>query len=236
MSLACSGGDSGEARSISGTQNIIDGESSTLTNQFLLTAKKDGERKCNVLISSPNESAAAVGTTLDADVQWEETPVGQDAKAFSSDERLPMVVSNRARLAAFRGTLKVPKAGDETLKILSTLHFTTCTIVNGSREGGEPLCIPSETDEGGSSFDVDLRVDVLDSEGRVCESLDVFTESTHVDKKTHHQLLSFVKKNQLPAPLCGRTLEFVLAVSNSGPAPLVVHGSSSSFIVVASST
>lgn len=233
VSLACTGGGDAEVRSISGTQNILDGKPVTLTNQFLLVADGGGERACNLMVSSANESAAAVGARVDVELIWEAVRVGSEVASFPTDDRLPVVVPVGGRQAAFRETLPVPEEPGTRFTIRSSLHVTSCTIVNGSREGGEPLCTASDTDDGGSSFDTDLRVDVLDSRGDVCQRLPIFDDSVHVDKKTHHQLLSFAKSAELPEKLCGDSLEFVLAVSNGGPAPLLVHGNSSSFIVVA---
>ena len=232
ISLGCTGGGDREVRSVSGTQNILDDEPVRLSNQFLMTATQSGQRSCNVQVSSPNESAAAVGATVDVDVKWEQTPVGEDAQALAAGDRLPAVVQAGERRAAFRGTIDIANARNKELWLISTLHLTTCTIVNGSREGGEPMCIESEIDSEGSSVDVDLRANVLDENGGRCDSLEVFEDSLHIDRKTHHQLLSLSRKEHLPAELCGETLEFVLAVDNGGPAPLVVHGGSSSFIFV----
>lgn len=232
VTLACSGGEEGEAHSIGGTQNLLDGESATLTNHFLLTAQKDGIRSCNVLVSSPYEHVAAVGTEIDINVIWSQAPAGQSAMELDSAQRLPVVIPAGDTEVAFTGTVELDGLEGTSLQVLSTLHLTTCTIVNGSREGGEPMCLESDTDPAGSTFDAELTAYLVDPQGTSCERLESFGERAHVDRKTHHMLMSLDKQSRLPRTLCGERAQFELVVHNAGPAPLVVHGGASSFIIL----
>lgn len=231
IALSCSGADAVESRSAGGTQNILTGEPVTLRQQFLLHASHDGERICRVSLNSPNKNAAAVGATVEVEVTWSAELVGA-ATEVPAEERLPLVVEPGERAVAFRSTMDLPNARDEWVEVITTLHLTTCTIVNGSREGGAPMCLESETDERGSEVDVELRASILDASGERCDSIGKLTESTHVDRLTHHLLLNIGKRAGVPVEACGNTVEFTVVVSNDGPAPLVVHGMSSTFVVV----
>ncbi|QCR52974.1 hypothetical protein C1N80_04845 [Brachybacterium sp. SGAir0954] len=231
FSLNCTGPEPKTARGVGGTQNLVSGEPVELSNQFLLAAEETGDRRCKVALSSPNESAAAAGTTVDAEVTWTAKPV-DEAVSVPSEDRLPVVIQPGERRATFRYVMPLPADSREVLRVMSTLRVTTCTIVNGSREGGQTLCPESQTDERGSSFDIDLRADLLDEDGNLCDSLDLIRDATHVDQTTHHAVRSLNKVQTLPEEPCGDRVQFVLAVDNQGPAPLLVHGTSSTFIAV----
>ncbi|EWS81510.1 hypothetical protein BF93_16520 [Brachybacterium phenoliresistens] len=232
VSLACVGPDGEDSRSIGGTQNLLQDEPVTLHNQFLYEVSGDGERTCRLVVSSPNENAAAKGTTVDVKIDWSAAPVGDEAFVLDSAARLPRVVGAGERVPAFLEEVPLEDLGTGQIQVLSTVHVTTCTIVNGSREGGEPMCLESETDARGSEYDVELRADVLGPDGRTCASLSMLNDSQHVDRRTHHQMLSIDKSGELPDITCGDTVRIVLAVDNAGPAPLVVHGAGSSFVAV----
>src|SRR5699024_10037055 len=77
--LACGSSSTGTTRSIGGTQNLVTGERVTLSNQFILSVDATENQACRVVLSSPNESAAAVGTTVDVDVRWTMTSVPENA-------------------------------------------------------------------------------------------------------------------------------------------------------------
>lgn len=230
VNLACGTSDNGTSRSVGGTQNLITGELVELSNQFLLTVESQVEQSCRVILSSPNGNAAAVGSTIDIDVSWSVEPIQGDVKEFDSDLRLPLVVGPDGRAVVFKE--KVPLAGVSSAELQGTLQLTSCTIVNGSREGGETMCRAESTDPRGSSFDVEVEARILGQNGRPCESKDLMDAAAHVDRHTHHQVLHLeTKANAIEDP-CGTEVEVVVTVDNAGPAPLVVHGNGSSLVVL----
>lgn len=233
VSLSCAGPDGVDSQSIGGTQNILPGEPVTLSNQFLYSVSGGGERTCRVAVSSPHQGAAATGTTVEVEVDWSATSVDDSALAPDSSELLPRVIPPGERAPAFVQEVELARLGREEIKVLGTVHVTTCTIVNGSREGdGEHLCVEAETDGRGSAYDVELRVDVIGPDVSACAIVDLLRDERHVDRRTHHQMLSLDRRAELPATSCGDTVRIQLTVDNSGPAPLVVHGMSSSLLVL----
>ncbi|MGP5717793.1 hypothetical protein ACTXO9_18115 [Brachybacterium tyrofermentans] len=233
VSLGCTGPEEVSSRSISGTQNLVRGEPTVLSSQVLLVAEETSNRTCRITVDSSYDGVAAEGTTIHVDAKWTARPVEGTALEVPAEDRLPHVFDADDRRPAFRHKVELPPGRESvSVEVLSTLHVTTCTVVNGSREGGEPMCVEAKTDEAGSAFDITLRADLLDADGKLCESRSLLADSTHVDRLTHHQLLSGRLVEQVPDDRCGDTVEFVMAVTNSGPAPLLVHGAGSSFIVV----
>jgi len=230
VNLACGAADGGTSRSVGGTQNLITGEPITLSNQLLLTVDSEEEQHCRVVLSSPNENAAAVGATVDIDVSWSMEPLQGDAEEFDPDLRLPLVVDPGKRAIAFKE--EVPLAGVSAVELQGTLQLTSCTIVNGSSEGGEPMCRAEHTDDRGSSFDVEVQARILGPDGRPCGTENLMDATAHVDRHTHHQVLHLETKSDSIKDPCGMEVEVVVTVDNAGPAPLVVHGNGSSLVVL----
>lgn len=227
--LQCTGPD-GTKDAIGGTQNVVTGQPATLRNQVLVKASASGDEECRVTVQTPNESAAARGATTNVDVTWQARAVDVDSVSVPSDEHLPRVVLSGKQSVAFRS--KSPVGVGESIQAIGTLHVTTCTMVNGSREGGKPLCTRPTIDKKGSEFEVKLRVDVRDASGRVCESRDLSGTLARVDRTTHHALVPVGDVKSFDDGACGDEAEYVLSVRNHGPAALVVHGESSSLLLL----
>lgn len=118
------------------------------------------------------------------------------------------------------------------LRVLASLHVTTCTGVNGSREKGKAWCAGQDIDESGNTFAAETRLDVIGDDGTVCGTLDVEKREVEIDKWRHHQLLHLDRKVAVPAELCGSRLRVSVVVDNQGPAAIVVHGQNSSLVTV----
>ena len=119
------------------------------------------------------------------------------------------------------------------MRALTSLHLTTCTIVNGSREDGRAWCAKDELDEAGSTVNAEMRAELVDAGGAVCGDLGTAaTGPDHIDLYRHHRLLSLELTEVLPESPCGETVRVTVNVHNHGPAPLVVHRSNSSLAVV----
>ncbi|MFC7457056.1 hypothetical protein ACFQS2_07660 [Brachybacterium sp. GCM10030267] len=233
-SLACGGGpDGGTLRSVGGTQNVRTGERVVITNQFLLKVEHTGTHSCRLSVNSPNAEAAAAGVTAEVDSVWLAHRVEGEAFEASAEERLPRVVAPRERAAVFRFTLD--HEGDPAVpeQLLSTVHLTACTMVNGSIEDGQAWCESGETDARGSSLELTYREDVLRSDGEVCSSRLLASHDTQIARLTHHQVLDTTLTTTDPPSSCGPTVRYVVAVENAGPAPVVVHRSNTTLIVLA---
>lgn len=230
VNLACGGEAGGTTRSIGGTQNLVTGESVTLSNQFLLRSGDTELQSCRMVLSSPNEDAAARGTTVEVDVRWSVTAVAEDARELDTKKRLPLVVDPGESKTVFRET--VPEPEGKALQLIGTLHLTTCTMVNGSTEGGEALCDEESVNSNGSSFGVQTRARLLGQDGEACDDVEMPLEEAHVGRHVHHQLLRLEQRVDIPESSCGNSVELLVVVENQGPAPLVVHGKSSSYIAV----
>lgn len=230
VSLGCSGPEDSSMRSASGTQNLVTGEKVTVKNQFLLEAEETSVRPCRFILDSPSPDAAAAGTEISIQVSWKARPVGGRSFSIPSTERLPQVIDEDGRRPAFRQDFTLLE--EVELRLAGTLHVTTCTMVNGSREGGEALCKTSGLDERGSSLEIDVKAIILDPEGNSCSTIEVADVSTKVDRDTHHKMIALDATVALPEEPCGHVLEIVVGVRNHGPAPLAIHSAGSSFLVI----
>lgn len=230
VSLNCASEDGGEADSAGGTQNLISGEPTTMRNQFMIRGD-GGQQSCNVSVSAPNPDVAAAGTTVEIDVHWSAQPI--DARSFEvdSDERLPMSVPTDSRGVVFSRTVDLEDVRGRRVNVLSTLHLTACTGVNGSREDGRVWCDAATVDTEGSEVDVILRADLLDAGGSPCGVVDVHSDALHINRFTHHRLVDIAQYADVPSDSCGSVLRVSLTVGSDGPAPVVVHSSASSFVV-----
>lgn len=230
VNLACGSTDDGTTRSMGGTQNLITGEPTTLSNQFLLTVDSEEEQSCRVVLSSPNGNAAAVGATIEIDVSWSMEPIQGAVEEFNPDLRLPLVVDPGNREVVLKE--KVPLVDVSAMELQGTLQLTSCTIVNGSREGGETMCQAESTNPQGSSFDVEVQARIFGPNGRPCEAKALLDVAEHVDRHTHHQVLHLETEADIIEEPCGTEVEVVVTVDNVGPAPLVVHSNGSSLVLL----
>lgn len=232
VTFSCSPAGGGPGGVIGGTENLLPGEPVTYTNQFLLSPQDSGEYSCSLLANAPYDDVAAAGTTIELKASWGVAPVTSRAWETPSTQRLPLTVAAGSREVAFAQYVSASGFAADQLRILTSLHLTTCTGVNGSREGGETWCGAKDIDEAGNTFTVGTRVDVIGPDGAVCESLDAGTQEVTIDKWRHHQLLHLDRTVDVPAELCGNKLRVSVVVDNQGPASIVVHGQNSSLVTV----
>lgn len=215
-----------------GTQNILPGERVTLENRILLTPPRDGVISCEVSASTPYDDIPSVGTRLPLIAQWEATRVDGSAKEAVPGARLPTVIAPGARQYAFTQWLPADEVVGRRIDLLSSLHLTTCTGVNGSNEDGTTWCAPGTIDVAGSRYQAEARLDVVDADGRACQSLGNSQHGEPLTRARHHRLLPLEAGWEIPAELCGDRVRATVVVENDGPAPLVVHRSNSSMITL----
>lgn len=233
VTFSCVGEDNSGSEWIGGTENILRGEPVTYQNQLLLTPEVDQVVSCSVRANAPYDDVAAAGATVDLDIHWRVAEAEGQAVSTPPEERLPVTVDREARAFAFTEQIAVQERVPGKISMLSSLHLTTCTIVNGSREDGRAWCTQDDLDEKGSTFDLELRVDVLDGDGEVCATIGTKAVTETLPLERHHQLLPLTAEFTVPENLCGGTLRASVVVENRGPASLVVHGSNSSLITQA---
>lgn len=230
--FSCRPAGGGPGGVIGGTENLLPGEPVTFTNQFLLSPQRSGEYTCSLLVSAPYDDVAAAGTTIELKASWGVGPVTSRARETASTERLPMTVASGSREFAFSELVSGSGFEEDQLRILASLHVTTCTGVNGSREQGKAWCAGKDIDETGNTFTAESRLDVVGVDGAICGTLDVEKHEVEIDKWRHHQLLHLDRKVAVPAGLCGSRLRVSVVVDNQGPAAIVVHGQNSSLVTV----
>ena len=205
-SLACGGPDGGTIRSVGGTQNVLSGERVTIRNQFLLDADRSGNYACRVSLSSPNDEAAAAGTTATIDSTWSVAPAGSEAVELPADERLPRLVQPGERAAVFRAEHETSDAWGDASELLSTVHVTSCTMVNGTTEDGRTWCPEDQVDPAGSAVELTYRLDVIDGNGEVCDSQILDLEGAQIEWLTHHLVLHGDAPIAHPSDACGSRL------------------------------
>lgn len=227
VTLSCSGAASG---STGGTENLLPGEPVTYSNQMLLTPSSGGTVTCRVSASSPVEDVPARGSTIEVEAEWSASLLPGYAVESPAGDELPMTVPQGARSDAFSQIVPLHSVPSRRLDVLSTLHVTTCTGTGGSRENGKVWCTRKDLDGEGSDFDLEFRVDVVNADGSVCESLRRVVTSRHVDVDRHHALFQIDDSFVTPESACGSALRVSVVVVNAGPASLVVHESNSSLI------
>lgn len=232
VTFSCSPAGGGPGGVIGGTENLLPGVPVTYTNQFLLTPQRSGEYTCSLLANAPYDDVAAAGTTIELEASWGVAPVTARARETPSAQRLPLTVADGSREVAFSQMLTSSGFVGDQLRILTSLHLTTCTGANGSREDGRTWCGAKDIDESGNTFIAETRVDVIGSDGAVCGTLDVEKQEVEIDKWRHHQLLHLDRKVTVPSDLCGSRLRVSVVIDNQGPASIVVHEQNSSLVTV----
>lgn len=232
VTLSCSPQAGGPGISVGGTQNMLTGEVTAYRNQGLISVSEDGAIDCSIKASAPYDDVASDGTTFEVDGVWRAVPVDGEALA-APEEGLPRTVADGADEVVMTVDLPLDLADDDGVRALASLHLTTCTIVNGSREDDRAWCAEDELDEAGSTVNAEMRAELIDAGGAACGVLGTAaTTPDHIDLYRHHRLLSLELTEALPETPCGETVRLTVSVNNDGPAPLVVHRSNSSLAVV----
>lgn len=233
VTLSCSPQAGGPGISAGGTQNMLTGEETEYRNQGLISVPEDGPVDCSIRANAPYDDVASSGTTFDVDGTWRAVAVGKRSAQAPTDD-LPRTVAAGDDLVVLTEDLPLDDAAGTDLQVLLSLHLTTCTGVNGSRENGRAWCSPDQVDQAGSTATVIVRADLLDADGKVCAELGgTSTKPDRIDRYRHHRLLSLELEPTLPAEPCGDTVQVSASVANEGPAPLVVHQLNSSLVVAA---
>lgn len=233
VTLGCSPEAGGPGASIGGTQNILTGEPSSYTNQFLFTAEVDGQVECSFKASAPYDDVASVDTTFDLVGTWRAEPVVGAAFEAPAAKRLPMTIPAGGQKAAFTHSIPLEDLIGDGLRVLTSLHVTTCTGINGSREGGRAWCSEGDLDEKGSTAAMETRIELLAPDGEVCDVIATQkSPAVHVSVYRHHYLMSQELEAHIPADPCSDAALVTVLADNGGPAPLVVHESNSSLVVV----
>lgn len=231
VSLNCSGTDGMEGKSVGGTQNLITGEDVELRNQFVLFNQSEGEQACNVSISAPYPDVAAEGALIEVDARWTAKEADGELLEADADKRLPMAISTGQRQVALAQPLDLDVVRGQTVNVLSSIHLTACTGVNGSSEDGKTWCDAGSVNPEGSTVDLVMRADLLDAEGQVCGEAGVTTRQVQIDRRTHHLLANTEEAYAIPRSACGDSLRVTITVANHGPAPVVVHRSASTLVI-----
>lgn len=232
VTLSCSPQAGGPGISVGGTQNMRTGEVTAYRNQGLISVPEDGPIDCSIKASAPYDDVASAGTTFTVDGTWRAVPVDGEARAEPKED-LPRTIADGAGEIVMTVDLSPDLVDGDELRALTSLHLTTCTIVNGSREDGRAWCDEGELDEAGSTVSAEMRAEFVDAGGAVCGVLDTAVAGPdHIDLYRHHRLLSLELTEALPDAPCGKTVRVRVGVHNDGPAPVVVHSSNSSLAVV----
>lgn len=232
VTLSCSPQAGGPGVSAGGTQNMLTGDETSYRNQGIISVPEDGAIDCSIKASAPYDDVASDGTTFRIDGTWRAEPVNGDA-LDAPEEGLPRTIADDSGDVVMTADLPREPSGGGEMHARTSLHLTTCTIVNGSREDDRAWCSEGELDEAGSTARVELKAELIDADGAVCDELGAeMTERDHIDLYRHHRVLSLELVEALPEVPCGETVRVSASVHNDGPAPLVVHRSNSSLVVV----
>lgn len=236
VSFSCVTADGTGAGSIGGTENLVPGEPVSYRNTLVLEPRKDGIHRCNVLANAPYDNVGAKGTTVQLDAYWRVDRIaeGDAVEQADADQTLPRLLPADESSVVLEQT--VTARPQDVVTALATVHMTTCTGVNGSREQGRTWCRTSAIDERGNTVSARLLIDLVDSSGKVCDHLADETRTVGIDKWVHHDLLSFDEVGAMPTEPCSRTARVRIQLTNSGPAGLVVHGKNSSLVAVSTET
>lgn len=184
-------------------------------------------------MNAPYDDVAAVGTTIDLTAHWWVAEIDGGAHQVMAEEHLPRTVTPGQAEVAIGQVIPSDELEAASLTVLSSLHVTTCTGINGSTENGRTWCATDDVNETGSSSDVTTKVDVIGADGSVCAPLAADAQSIDIDKWRHHQLIPLELAVDVPGSLCGDSLRVLVVIENRGPASLMVHESNTSLITVA---
>ncbi|MCP3426187.1 hypothetical protein NBM05_09250 [Rothia sp. AR01] len=224
--LGCKDSTGARALGMTGTQNIRQDEPTTIKMTGLVEATHAGEASCRVRVSAPNGEAVAAGMTVDIDTSFTlgARPVqGEEAKPRTS---LPAVIDPGKKVVLFDDTLSAAE-GERRFRSSASMHLTTCTIQNGSKDsqGGDFLCDESTLDRQGSQVSAVLSQEVEASDGNECGNPREQQVDHLIDHDQHHYIFTIGGEYEEPEG-CRGTPKFTLTLENDGPAPVVVHSDS----------
>lgn len=117
-------------------------------------------------------------------------------------------------------------------RMSSTVRLTSCTVVGGSRDAGENMCLESMA--GRESATVRIRVVArwLDASGNIAGTSTYWDETLAVDYNTHHVPWTLRQRNlqdRVPDDVAGVVL--VVQVESVGGTPVVVHADGTDAVI-----
>jgi hypothetical protein len=224
--LGCTDSNGAEALSVSGTQNIRQNEHTTINMVGLFEAAHAGSAICRVKVNAPNGEAAASGNTVDIDSHLKMSAHSVQGGEATPRTSLPAVVEPGESEVLFADTLASVK-GERLFRASATMHLTTCTIQNGSKDSsdGDFLCDASSLDKRGSRVSAALSQEMVASDGTECGEPRERRLDHLIDHHQHHYIFTIDGEYEEPAG-CHGAPRFKITLKNDGPAPVVVHSNS----------
>lgn len=229
VSFSCSGPGGSGLGSRGGTENLQPGKPVSMVNHLALTPSRTGAHSCSVLANAPYDDVAAAGTTIELHAEWTVQEIRGEAIDATAGAALPTAVP-AGRSAIVLDHVSPVNELTRT-SAYTTLHVTTCTGANGSREQGRTWCTPEGIDPGGSTVTTTLQIQALAADGSPCGDPTTIRRRDTIDKWIHHDVLALQQAASPPESACAEQIRTTVTVNNTGPAALAVHASNSSLVI-----
>lgn len=195
-----------------------------------LTGESDEEVQCSLLASAPFIEKTDDGLSalpVEAELRSQATD-GNHLLALHRLEDATLIEPGTNRTVLSQQT-DDPSTLDQ---MSSTVRLTSCTVVGGSRDGGENQCHESMT--GRESATVRIRVIArwLDAEGEIAATTTYWDETLAVDYNTHHVPWTLRQGNMSErVPETAEAVVLVVQVESVAGTPVVVHANGTDSII-----
>lgn len=217
-----------ETSSVSATENLLHNDERNIGVNFLYTASRDGGQRCNARFRTPNWNPDKASSSIDMSTTLEVSPTGHRVSSAAAQAEDPIIIKAGEDVEILRGSLPLARHPGEVLSA-ATVHATSCTITNGSKDGTHHnLCTQDMVNRAGSEVTVEATAWGLEN-GNVCATQSIIREKIEVGYRMHHVLFSTESHVVVHEPSrCGDSMGYSVTVKNQGPAPLLVHRGTSS--------
>ena len=232
-----------QATQIYGVQNVLRGQTVTLTPRFIFTAGEPGDYHCWVTVGSGRPRPSGTRTTSNVlRVHWDSyleatTPVAASAsQQYAPTEPSVVLRSGKAYDAAVLTWTAPPEVS--LFAATGDAYLTTCSSVSGSTDPlsgpavdpvtGKRLC-EGLVSRSGTRVNTRLVVGQLDVAGTGYCSLRYYPgptgRETFISKDLHHVVV-FQRGASVPvstAPACSRTFRIKVYVKHVSGAAVIAH-------------
>lgn len=199
-----------------------------------LTEPTEQDVECTLLASAPYIETTDDGLTslpIEAELRTEPTD-GTHTLALHRLDDATLIDTG-----GVQNVLSLRVDDPTTLQRMSTtVRLTSCTVVDGSSDGGENQCRESMTSRESSTVRIRVVARWLDAEGEVTGTTTYWDETLAVDYNTHHVPWTLRQGNMAQQASEGaQAAVLVVQVENVAGTPFVVHADGTDSVITTES-
>ncbi|GGC89898.1 hypothetical protein GCM10011512_16060 [Tersicoccus solisilvae] len=216
------------------TTNVFIARGGTLRGQALSPALPDGQTTCSLIGGAPFATAPVSGmgdASLPVTVELRQVTAGDPSFQQMDGELEDATALTRRTSEAVLDTRF--DTDSRHLDVFATVRLTSCTVVDGSRDGDGPLaCKPGMVGPDASTVRIRVLARTYDDAGKQIGGATLWDEDAAVAPSTHH-LPWTIRLENIDRRMTGKsaTTRITVIVGSVAGTPVTVHANGTDGVV-----